>query len=520
MRWVVCSFMSRLSRTSLLLAFFFGLDKVVAVLRQLVIARQFGLSEELDAFNVANNVPDLLFALISGGALAIAFIPVLSEVLSKDGRPAAWNLFTRIANLAFLVTGVLAVIVALISGPLVRAEIGIAPGFERVQQDLVAELMRLNLIATMIFSVSGLVMAGLQANQHFLLPAMAPLMYNIGQIFGATVLSPTPENAYNIGSFTLPAFGFGVHGLVYGVILGALLHLGIQIPGLIHYKFRWAPAIGIKTEPVRKVLRLMIPRLGNMMFIQATFLVRDNLASRLESGAVSALTYGYMIMQVPETLIGTAIGTALLPTLSEQAARQEQEQFHATVERAVRVLIAVTLPVAVVLSAGLRPLIEVAFGFDAQGTDLMLWVARGFLAGLIGQSVMEVAARSFYARQNALIPLMAAGINVTVYTLLGVLLFRPLGAAGISLADSLAFTSQAVILILLLNRRMPQPVRVGGTLVRAVLGAAAGGLVVLLVNSGLAGRVPLIILGVAALGLGGLVALPFIWKEIRLLIRL
>ncbi len=512
--------MSRLSRTTLLLTFFFGLDKLVAVLRQLVIARQFGLSRELDAFNVANNVPDMLFALISGGALAIAFIPVLSEVLAKDGRPAAWNLFARIANLAFLVTAVLALVVAMAAGPLVRAEIGIAPGFERAQQDLVAELMRLNLVATMIFSISGLVMAGLQANQHFLLPAMAPLMYNIGQIFGATVLAPSPADAYHIGAFTLPALGMGVHGLVYGVILGALLHLGIQIPGLLRYQFRWAPAIGVHTEPVRKVLRLMVPRLGTMAFIQATFLVRDNLASRLESGAVSALTYGYMIMQVPETLIGTAIGTALLPTLSEQAARQDEERFHQTVERAVRVLIAITLPVAVVLSSGLRPLIELAFGFDAQGTDLMLWVARGFLAGLIGQSVMEVAARSFYARQNALIPLMTAGINAVLYTLLGLLLFRALGPAGISLGDSLAFTSQAVLLIVLLNRRMARPVRVGGTLLRALLAGAASALMILLLNTALAGRIPVLFSSVASMGLGVLVAIPFIWKEIRLLLRL
>jgi putative peptidoglycan lipid II flippase len=510
--------MSRLFRTSLLLAFFFGLDKIVAVLRQLIIARQFGLSNELDAFNVANNLPDLLFALISGGALAIAFIPVLSEVLSKDGRPAAWDLFARIANLAFLVTAALAVVVAIAAGPLVRAEVGIAPGFERPQQDLVAELMRLNLIATMIFSVSGLVMAGLQANQHFLLPAMAPLMYNIGQIFGATVLAP--ETGYSLGGITLPAMGLGVHGLVYGVILGAALHLGIQIPGLLRYKFRWAPAIGINTEPVRKVLRLMVPRLGTMLFIQATFLVRDNLASRLESGAVSALTYGYMIMQVPETLIGTAIGTALLPTLSEQAARQDHELFHATVERAVRVLIAITLPVAVVLSAGLRPLIELGFGFDAQGTELMLWVARGFLAGLIGQSVMEVAARSFYARQNALVPLMTAGINAALYTLMGVLLFRRLGAPGISLADSLAFSIQALLLILLLNRRMSRPVQVGGTLLRAVLAGAASAAVITLVINGLAGRIPVLFSSTAAMGLGALVALPFIWKEIRLLLRL
>ena len=159
--------MSRLTKTSLLLAFFFALDKIAAIFRQIIIARQFGLSAELDAFNVANNLPDMLFALISGGALAIAFIPVLSEVITRQGRDDAWELFSRIANLAFLVTGILAIIIAVSANGLVRWEIGVAPGFGEEQQKLVAMLMRLNLAATLIFSISGLVMAGLQANPAF-----------------------------------------------------------------------------------------------------------------------------------------------------------------------------------------------------------------------------------------------------------------------------------------------------------------------------------------------------------------
>ena len=241
---------SKLTKISFLLAGMFFLDKVLAFVRQILIARQFGLSAELDAFNVANNIPDLLFALISGGALAIAFIPVLTQVLSRDGQGAAWKLFSRIANLAFLVTAGLAIIVAIFAGSMVRAEIGIAPGFTTVQQDLVIKLMRMNLIATLIFSISGLVMAGLQANQHFLLPALAPIFYNVGQIIGVTILSPS--KGYVLGPITLPAFGLGVQGLVYGVIIGALLHLAIQIPGLVKYNFKWIPSLDLKNEDVRK----------------------------------------------------------------------------------------------------------------------------------------------------------------------------------------------------------------------------------------------------------------------------
>ncbi|MEN6482802.1 MAG: lipid II flippase MurJ, partial [Anaerolineaceae bacterium] len=147
--------MSRLTRVTIMLAAFFAVDKALALLRQVIIARQFGLSAALDAYNAANNLPDLLFALISGGALAVAFIPVLTAVLTEDGKPAAWLLFSRIANLAFLVTAALSIIIGLLADQLVGWELGIAPGFNSEQQILVIHLMRMNLIATLIFSISG-----------------------------------------------------------------------------------------------------------------------------------------------------------------------------------------------------------------------------------------------------------------------------------------------------------------------------------------------------------------------------
>ena len=282
-------------------------------------------------FNVANNFPDLLFAIISGGALAVVFIPVLSEVLTKQGQPQFWDLFSKIANLAFLVTLGLAIIFAIFAEPLVQWKLGIAPGFNPTQQALVAQLMRLNLIATMIFSVSGLIMAGLQANKHFFLPALAPILYNLGQIFGALVLAPSQP--YVIFGITLPAFGLGVYGLVYGVMIGASLHLAIQIPGLIRYHFHWLPALDLGNPFVRRVIFLFGPRLLMVFIYQLTFIWRDRLASYLPTGSVTALTYGWMIMQVPETLIGTAIGIALLPTLSELASKQDWEGLRDTIEK-------------------------------------------------------------------------------------------------------------------------------------------------------------------------------------------
>ncbi len=516
--------MSRLTKTSLMLAFFLLTDKGLAILRQLIIARQFTFSRALDTFNVANNIPDLLFALISGGALAMAFIPVLSEVLTKKGRGEAWGLFSRIGNLAFVLTGVLAVVVAILADPLVRGQFGVAPGFDEAQKQVVVTLMRLNLIATLIFSISGLVMAGLQANQHFFFPALAPILYNLGQIFGATVLAPT--ESYVILGIHLPALGLGVYGLVYGVIIGAVLHLAIQVPALIRYRFRWAPKIGLGDPLVRQVLKIMGPRLGTMFFIQLTFIVRDNLASRLTPGSVSALTYGWMIMQVPETVIGTAIGIAILPTLSELVAKTQWDEFKATIERAVRVLVALTIPAAIVLCLGLRPLLALAFGLDAGQTDLLLWTSRAFLVGLTGQCLLEIVVRAFYSRQDAIPPMVTAGINLLVYIVLGNLLYQfqlngqPLGAPGIGLADALAFTSQAILLFILLNRKLVSRVTSGGSLGRALVAGLAGGLAAYLVMA-LSGNVVAELFGaLAGMAVGVLVAAPIVWRELRVLARL
>ncbi len=292
--------LSFLTQTSLLLATFFALDKALAFVKSMLFNKIVGL-EGMGIFGAANNIPDYLSALLSGGALGMAFIPVLTEYLDRQGRREAWDLFSRIINLAFIVTGTASVVIILLSGPLVHYII--APGFTPDKQVLTASLMRLDLVAILLFSISGLVMSGLQANKHFLLPAMAPVLYNLGQIFGVTVLSPTV--GLHLGPVTLPAFGLGLYGMVYGVIIGAALHLLIQVPGLIRYKFRWSPALGLKSAGVQRVLLLLGPRVLTMACIQAYFVARDNLSSWFGTTGVGALNLGWTIEQVPETIIGS-----------------------------------------------------------------------------------------------------------------------------------------------------------------------------------------------------------------------
>lgn len=502
--------LSHFARSTLIIAFFFGIDKVLAFVRQLLVNNQFGLSYEQDVFNAANNIPDLLSALISGGALGVALIPVLSEYMEKRGRSASWELFVRILNLAFIATGLLAAVIALIAPWLI--ETVIAPGFPPEQQALTVELMRLDLIAILVFSISGLAMAGLQANQHFILPALAPALYNIGQIFGALILSP--ESGYSFGSLTLPSLGLGIHGLVYGVIIGSLLHLGIQVPGLLRYGFRWRPIVGLNRPEVRQVLVLLGPRVLTMLFIHIYFVARDNLASGLNEGSISALNLGWFIMQVPETLLGTAVAIALLPSISEIFSRGDKEKFSQTVNGTVRAILAFTIPAAIILGIGLQPLLERAFpAFSAEQVELVVFVTRLYLAGLSGHALLEIASRSFYAQQNAVLPLYAAALNALAYIVLAILLSDLMGAGGIAFAGTIAFTAEALLLLWLLRRSYPAILQSRATLLRVLAGSLLSGLSVY----GLMLFAPLPALFAALLGMlvGTVIALPFILPELK-----
>ncbi|MCJ7695241.1 MAG: murein biosynthesis integral membrane protein MurJ [Anaerolineaceae bacterium] len=509
---------SRITKVSLLIAAFFSFDKGLGILRQLIIGRQFGLSAELDVFNAANNLPDMLFSLISGGALAIAFIPVLSELITKDKTKRAWQLFSNIANLAFIITLLLSVIVGLLAVPLVKGELGIAPGFTPEQQDLTVDLMRLNLISTLIFSISGLVLASLQANQHFLLPALAPLLYDLGQIFGALVLAPS--EGLRIGSLQLPSFNLGIKGLVYGVIIGACLHLLIQIPGLIKYKFKWFAQINLKDPEVVKVLRLMGPRLISMVFIQLIFLAQDNLASRLGIGAVTALTYGWLIMQVPETLIGTAIATALLPTLSELVAKEAIQELKEKVTRALQVMIALALPLSAILGLALLPLIQLAFGFPLEDSQVIMRASQAFLIGVVGHSLVELGVRSFYARQNARIPMLGSVMTFVIYIVLALILMNPMGAPGIALANSIAYSLQAIFLIILLGKNLGSKFRVHSTLTRSVISALIGGFGVWFILNFFPLSIPPVIRSTLGMAIGVVLAVIPIRRELRILRQL
>lgn len=435
---MMASSFRRIFRASLIVMGAYVVAKPVGLVRQAVIAHSFGTSPAYDAFVAASNFPELLFTLISGGALLTAFLPVFTGYLARGARDDAWKLASGTLNAVFLLTAMLALFSAVFAPGIARLA---APGFDAENLALTANLMRLVLISTVVFSASGIVMGALNAHQHFLLPAIAPILYDLGIIAGAIFFVPR----------------IGIYGLAWGVVAGSLLHLGVQIPGLARMGARWTASLDWRDEGLRRVAALMIPRALGLGVVQLNFVVTYALASLIGAGAVSALRFGWMLMQVPETIIGTAIATAAFPTLSEQAARDSRDGLRQTLSSTLRAILALTVPAAVGLILLGHPLTRLMFergSFDAASTQAVVWALQFYAVGLVGHAALEVVARTFFAQQDTRTPLFVAFAAMLVNVVLSLALMRPLSHGGLALANSLAVTLEVVGLLLIARRRL------------------------------------------------------------------
>jgi len=425
-------------RNTLLVAASFGLAAAAGLLRNAIIARQFGIGAQLDAYYAAFKLPDFLFTVVAGGSLATAFVPVFAGLLASGDREGAWRLASAITNLVVVIVSALALLAGLSAPWLVR--VLVAPGFDAQAQAETVAVMRLVLISTLVFGISAVQTSVLHGFKHFLLPALAPAVYPLGVAAGAWWLAPV----------------WGVRGLAVGAIVGAVLHLAIKVPGLLHYGFRWWPVLDLGSLVVRRVAALMGPRVLDLGLFHLTLLVTTNLASRLGAGSVSALEWGWDAMQLPETVIGTAFGLVALPTLADLAARGDVAGLRSTLAETLRAVIALTMPAACGLILLGRPLLQLLYergAFDAAAIDAVFTALRFYALGLVGHACLELAARAFFAQQDTVTPLLVAAGSAAVNVILGILLVKPMGHGGLALANSLAVSAEVAALLLILRHR-------------------------------------------------------------------
>lgn len=435
------SLSSLLGAVSLVVVFFI-LSRVTGILRDIIILAEFNLSGQLDAYQAAFRIPDMIFEVIAGGALGSAYLPAFTRTLHREGSRAAWHLFSQVLNAVTLIVSVLVITSILLAPWLVRTFV--APGFDPEQQRLVAHLMRWLLLGTLVYGASGLCMASLNTYQHFAFPALAPAIRNLAIIAGALVLVPH----------------WGIYGLVAGAIAGSVLHLAVQIPILVRkqYQFRYQLALDWGHEGLRRVTVLLLPRMAGLVFVHLNFIVNTNLVSQLAPGSVSALEYGFRLMLLPVGLFAQALAIVVFPSFASQAERRAYEEMEQTFRRMIRLILFLALPSAVGMFLLRIPLIEVLYqrgSFTADSTMSVAYALQFFLPGLTAYAVVEVAVRAFYALHDTRTPVIVGILVVLLNIGLSIWWVRYLGFGGPALANSVAITIEMILLLWWLRRRLP-----------------------------------------------------------------
>jgi putative peptidoglycan lipid II flippase len=318
-----------------------------------------------------------------------------------------------------------------------------------VKLNLTVDLMRLMLPTVVIFGISGLVMGILNAHQKFLVPALTPTMYSLGQIFGILVLAPS----------------MGIYGLAWGVLIGAALHLGLQIPALLQIRGKYSPTLGRSFEPVREVGRLIGPRLFGVAIVQLNFWINTVLASSsiMLDGSINAVTYAFTIMLMPQAAIAQSIAIAAMPTLSAQFARGQLGEIRSSLAAALRGVLLLSIPASVGLIILRKPIVQLLFQrgeFTSYSTELVAWALLWFAAGLVAHSVVEILARAFYSLHDTKTPVIVGGAAMTLNILLSIglsFLFSQVGwmpHGGLALANTIATALEMVGLLVLMSRRL------------------------------------------------------------------
>ena len=428
-----------LARAGIIVSSAFLVSRILGYVRLLVIGNTFGATADLDAFFAAFRIPDLIFQLVAAGALSSALVPIVSGLFTTNEQPRAWRVVSTVINLMLIGLAVLAggfFILAPVIVPI------ITPGFEGAQLDMTIELTRIMLLSPIFLALGAVATSVLNAGGRFAAAAIAPIVYNLAIIGAAVLLAPT----------------LGVDGLALGVVAGSLGHLLVQLRPLARLGFRYEPHIDRADPQARKALALMAPRAIGLGASQITFIVVTSIATTLEVGAVSDFNFAFALLQIPLGIIGVPLGIVLLPTLSRDAAVGREDAFAALLTRALRLLIYVMIPIAVLGGLLRFPVVEILFGSGQIAPDDLQLIAvtlTAFLIGLTAHAMIAVLARAFYARQDTVTPVAAAVGAVAINCTLAVILVGPLGLPGIALAIAIAAWVEAGVLLAILYRRLP-----------------------------------------------------------------
>jgi putative peptidoglycan lipid II flippase len=444
-------------KAALIVLLGFVASGVLGIVRTAAFSATFGTSAELDAFYAAQRIPEMLFVLVAGGALGSSFIPVFSRYLADDDMDNAWKLASSVMTLSALAAAIFGLILALFAPLLVSTLL--FPGGTPEQQELVTSLTRLMLLTTVIFAVSGLVMGILNSHHSFLFPALALSMNNIGMIFGALVIAP------NLASYDGQLSDANIYGLAIGAVLGASLHLAIQLPGLWKIRAKLRVSLDWNVSGVREVMALMGPRMLGLAVVQINFAVNVMFASDMVEGSYSALNTAWFLMFFTLGVIAQSVGTAVFPSLSALAAENNIDGYRERLSAAMRAVLFLAFPATVGLIVLGVPVVSIfeRGEWTSESTKATVWALSFFAVGIAGHSLLEVLSRAFYALADTWTPVKIGIAAMVTNIILSIVFIQFIGDpdslvkgpfAGLALANSLTTLLESAVLWWLLRKRI------------------------------------------------------------------
>lgn len=416
------------------------LSRVTGLLRELLIARAFGASAYTDAFFVAFRIPNLLRRLFAEGAFSQAFVPILAEYKNQKGDGPTKELVDHVATVLIWAL-MLTCLFGIAGAPIIVYFI--ATGLKSEPAAFASSVVMTRIMFPYIAFMAFVALAGgiLNTWRQFRVPAFTPVLLNLSFIAASLLVAPYLEKP--------------VYALAFAVVVGGILQVAIQFPAL--RKLGMLPRIGInpmvalRDPGVRRVLRQMGPAIFAVSVAQISLIINTNIASRLENGSVSWLSYADRLMEFPTALLGVALGTILLPSLSKAHAVGDQAEYSSLLDWGLRLTFLIALPSAVGLATLSEPLTTTLFHygkFDAQSVAMTGRALIAYGVGLIGLILVKILAPGFYAKQDIRTPVKIA-VGVLIATQLMNLLFVPwIAHAGLALSIGLGACLNAIFLYL------------------------------------------------------------------------
>ena len=428
------------------------LSRVTGLLRESLMARAFGSNAYTDAFIIAFRLPNLLRRLFAEGAFSQAFVPLLSEYKNKNGQEQTKELVDQAATFLLWSTMLISVI-GIIAAPFLIQ--WLVDPKQHTADSYGAAVFMTRFMFPYIVCMSFVALAGgiLNTWGRFKIPAFTPVLLNISFIAASLFLAQYLEQP--------------IYAMAIAVMVGGLLQVGLQIPSLLKIgmlpRLRINPFRALRDSGVRRILQKMGPALLGVSAAQISLLINTSIAGGLVAGSVSALTYADRLMEFPTAMLGVALGTILMPSLSKAIANDDAAEYSGLLNWGLRLTFLLALPAAVGLAVLAEPVIATLFNygaFDAKATANSVAPLMAYSAGLLGIIAVKILTPAFYARQDFRTPVrIAIGVVISVQ-LMNLVLVPQLQVAGLALSIGLGAVINAGVMYFLLRKRgifIPQP---------------------------------------------------------------